>query len=84
MQKTFITIAASTASPQHAYVLLANGLEATSDGGKTWHATAPPARGAAGLTVDPTNGAVLYVGNALPLGVEVSANSGASWQTILP
>jgi photosystem II stability/assembly factor-like uncharacterized protein len=84
MQKTFITIAASKSSPQNAYALLSNGLDATSDGGKTWHATAPPARGAAGLTVDPANGAVIYVGNALPIGVEMSANSGSSWQTILP
>jgi len=84
MQKTFITIAASVSSPQSAYALLSNGLYATSDGGKTWHATTSPARGAAGLTVDPKNGAVIYVGNALPLGVEVSANSGSSWQTILP
>lgn len=83
-QKTFISIAASAAAPQNAYVLLSNSLEATSDGGKTWHTTSAPARGAAGLTVDPANGAVVYVGNALPLGVEVSANSGSSWQTILP
>jgi photosystem II stability/assembly factor-like uncharacterized protein len=84
MQKTFITIAASKSSPQNAYALLSNGLDATSDGGKSWHSTAPPARGAAGLTVDPTNSAVIYVGNALPIGVEMSANGGSSWQTILP
>ncbi len=84
MQKTFVTVAASASSPDHAYALVSDGLYATSDGGKSWHATSSPSRVAADLTVDPTNGTVLYIGNVLPIGVEVSANGGSSWQTILP
>jgi photosystem II stability/assembly factor-like uncharacterized protein len=84
MQKTFIAVAASKGSPQDAYALLSNAVYATTDGGKSWHATASLARGPAGLTVDPSDGSVIYVGQALPLGVEVSTNGGSSWRTILP
>lgn len=83
-QVTYDAVEACAATPSRAYALTGTTVYATRDGGVTWSATAPTSSHPGDLTVDPQDPSTAYVGFSFPLGVDVTTDSGAHWQSVLP
>lgn len=83
-QYTFSVVVSCPAAPAHAYALTGTAVYATTDMGKTWTQSAATSHHPGNLTVDPTNADTVYAGFSYPIGIQVSTNGGAHWQTALP
>jgi photosystem II stability/assembly factor-like uncharacterized protein len=88
---TFQFLAGGTATPTTAFGLSGAGLNGsalylTTDGGQTWQPVDIPADHllAPGLTVDPTNESIIYLGNSYPVAVYSTADDGQHWAQIAP
>jgi photosystem II stability/assembly factor-like uncharacterized protein len=88
---TFQYFAGDAAHPTTAFGLSGAGLNGsalylTTDGGQTWKPVSIPASHllAPGLSLDPTNSSVVYLGTSYPVVVYSTANSGQQWAQIAP
>jgi photosystem II stability/assembly factor-like uncharacterized protein len=81
---TFTSVVATAAVPRHAYAITGSAVYETTDGGTTWHRTAAPSAGNGMLGVDPADANIAYIGLSYPLGVKMTTNGGAQWQSVLP
>jgi photosystem II stability/assembly factor-like uncharacterized protein len=83
-QITFSSVVACAAAPQQVYGLTGTTMYASTDGGQTWHPTAATSQHPGVLAADSASPNTAYVGLSYPLGVEVTTDSGRSWQQMLP
>jgi photosystem II stability/assembly factor-like uncharacterized protein len=88
---TFQYLASDPATPTTAFGLSGAGLNGsalymTSDGGQTWKPPDIPADHllAPGLTLDPSSGSAVYLGNSYPVAVYSTADDGQHWAQIAP
>ncbi len=88
---TFQFLAGDPSTPNTAFGLSGAGLNGsalylTTDGGQTWNQVDIPADHllAPGLTIDPNDGSVVYLGNSYPVAVYSTTDSGQHWAQIAP
>jgi photosystem II stability/assembly factor-like uncharacterized protein len=80
----FSSVVASAADPSRAYALAGTAVYTTADAGHTWTPTGPTTSHPGNVTADPSAAAHAFVSFSYPVGVEVTSDDGAHWQTVLP
>lgn len=80
----YTVIGVSVSAPQQLAAVTSSGIAASGDGGHTWHATAATSQRPNLLSLDPANGATMYIGYSFPLGVAQTTDHGGHWHTIMP
>lgn len=71
------------ASPSHGYGLTGTGVERTTDGGKTWQATASMTGHPGLIAADPVDSQIAYVGFSYPVGLDITTDGGQHWRSVM-
>lgn len=80
---SFSSVCFSAAAPAQGYGLTGTGVERTTDGGKTWQATAALSGHPTLVEADPTDPGTAYVGFSYPVQLDMTTDGGQHWRPIL-
>ena len=80
---SFSSVSFCGAAPAQGYGLTGTGVERTTDGGKTWQATAALSGHPTLVEADPTVPGTAYVGFSYPVRLDMTTDGGQHWRTIL-
>ena len=70
-------------SPSQGYGLTGTGVERTTDGGKTWQASASLTGHPGLIAADPVDSQIAYVGFSYPVGIDITTDGGQHWRSIM-
>lgn len=80
---SFSGVSFCAAAPDQGYGLTGTGVERTTDGGKTWQATAALSGHPTLVEADPNAPGTAYVGFSYPVRLDMTTDGGQHWRTIL-
>ena len=80
---SFSSVSFCAAAPSQGYGLTGTGVERTTDGGKTWQATAALSGHPTLVEADPSVPGTAYVGFSYPVSLAMTTDGGQHWKSVL-